>query len=115
MGATVLDAGSAVQSGLHLYAHCQSGAPGGVSLLVINTHRAAPHALRFPAVSVRYTLSAENPEDVDVRLNGQPLQLGSGDRLPQLAGVPAAAGTVTFAPATITFLAAAAAGNDACR
>jgi glycosyl hydrolase family 79 len=115
MGATVLDVGPAGQSGLHVYAHCQSDTAGGVSLLVINTDRATPHALSIPVALVRYTLSAANPEDVDVRLNGLPLQLDSGDRLPQLAGVPAAAGTVTFAPATITFLAAAAAGNDACR
>ena len=48
MGTTVLDAGVAAQSGLHVYAHCQRGTPGGVTLLVINTDRRAPHALMLP-------------------------------------------------------------------
>ena len=102
-------------TGLHVYAHCQSGAPGGVSLLVINTDRAASHALVLPVASVRYTLGAANLEDTDVRLNGHALQLDAGDELPPIAGAPVAAGTLTFAPATITFLAVAAAADSACR
>ena len=58
MGTTVLDAGVPIQSGLHVYAHCQRGMPGGVALLVINTDRNAPHALMLPTASVRYTLDA---------------------------------------------------------
>ena len=80
MGATVLDAGLPVQAGLHVYAHCQRGAPGGVSLLVINTDRAASHALVLPMESVRYTLSAANPADADISLNGHALQLDAGNR-----------------------------------
>lgn len=115
MGATVLDSGLPVQPRLHVYAHCQSGAPGGVSLLAINTDRAASHALVLPVASVRYTLSAANLEDTDVSLNGHALQLDAGDELPPVVGAPVAAGTVTFAPATITFLAVAAAADSACR
>jgi heparanase len=115
MGTTVLDAGQPLQSGLHLYAHCQRNIPGGVALLAINTDRNAPHALALPTASVRYTLDAANLLDERIRLNGQPLALSAKDELPSLAGVPAAAGTVTFAPATITFLAIAEAGNEACR
>ena len=51
MGTTVLDAGVPVRSGLHVYAHCQRGVPGGVTLLVINPDRKAPHALRLAAVA----------------------------------------------------------------
>jgi hypothetical protein len=115
MGATVLDSGLPVQAGLHVYAHCQRGAPGGVSLLVINTDRAASHALVVPVASVRYALSAVNPGDADISLNGHALGLDAGDELPTIAGAPVAAGTVTFAPATITFLALAGAANGACR
>ena len=88
MGTTVLDSGLPVQPGLHVYAHCQSGAPGGVSLLAINTDRAASHALVLPMASVRYTLSAANLEDTDVSLNGHALQLDAGDELPPIAGAP---------------------------
>src|SRR6202000_2856845 len=40
MGTTVLDAGVPITEGLHVYAHCQRGTPGGVSLRVINNDRA---------------------------------------------------------------------------
>ena len=39
MGTTVLDSGVPVRPGLHTYAHCLRGTPGGVALLVINTDR----------------------------------------------------------------------------
>ena len=115
MGTTVLEAGVPVRSGLHVYAHCQRGKPGGVALLVINTDRDAPHALMLPAASVRYTLDAASLLDADVRLNGSTLALGAGDELPAIEGAPTTADTVTFEPATITFLAIATAGNHACR
>ena len=115
MGTTVLDAGVPIRSGLHVYAHCQRGTPGGVALLVINTDRDAPHALTLPAASLRYTLDAANLLDDRVRLNGRPLALGPGDELPAITGAPTKAGTLTFAQATITFLAIPDAGNNACR
>jgi hypothetical protein len=115
MGTVVLDAAVPVQSGLHVYAHCQRGKPGGVALLVINTERDAPHTLRLAAASVRYTLDAANLPDEGVRLNGNPLALSAGDELPAIEGVPSTAAAVTFAPATITFLAIPEAGNHACR
>lgn len=114
MGTTVLDAGVSIQSGLHVYAHCQRGVPGGVAVLVINTDRNGPHSLMLPTASERYTLDAASLADIDVRLNGTALRLGADDEPPSIAGVPTIATTVTFAPATITFLAIPAAGNDAC-
>src|SRR6185437_14295796 len=102
MGATVLDAGLPAQPGFHVYAHCERGIPGGVSLLVINNDRTASQALMLPLKSERFTMSAAD-------------RLDAGNRLPPLVGAPVDAGAVTFAPATITFLTAAAAGNGACR
>jgi hypothetical protein len=115
MGTTVLDAGVPIRSGLHVYAHCQRGRPGGVALLVINTDRDAPHALMLAMASVRYTLDAANLLDGRVRLNGHPLALSVGGELPTIAGTAVAADSVTFAPATIAFLAIPEAGNRACR
>jgi hypothetical protein len=43
------------------------------------------------------------------------LELDAKDDLPGIAGVRTAAGMLTFAPATITFLSIPAAGNSACR
>jgi hypothetical protein len=115
MGSTVLDSGVPIQTGLHVYAHCQRGTTGGVSLLIINTDRNAPHSLMLPTASLRYTLEAASLRDADVRLNGRPLALDPGDELPPIAGVPTTANTVTFKQATITFLAISAAGNNSCR
>jgi heparanase 1 len=114
MGTTVLEAGGPVQSGLHVYAHCQRGRPGGVALLVINADRDAPHTVTLAAAAMRYTLDAANLLDERVRLNGNPLTLSAGGELPTIEGIPTTANAVTFAPATISFLAIPEAGNHAC-
>src|SRR5216683_2420737 len=88
MGNVVLDPGVPIHAGLHVYAHCQRETPGGVSLLVINSDRTAPHSLMFPAASERYTLDAANLQDVTVRLNGSALGLSALDDLPLVTGAP---------------------------
>jgi hypothetical protein len=104
-----------IQTGLHVYAHCQREAPDGVTLLVINTGRDTARSLTLADASERFTLDAASLQDGTVRLNGQPLELDAKDDLPGIAGVPTAAGMLTFAPATITFLSIPATGNSACR
>ncbi len=115
MGTTVLDSGVPIQAGFHVYAHCQREAPDGVTLLVINTGRDTAHSLTLPDASERFTLDAASLQDRTVRLNGQPLELDAKGDLPGIAGVRTAAGLLTFAPATITFLSIPATGNSACR
>jgi hypothetical protein len=114
MGTTVLDSGVPTQAGLHVYAHCQRVTPGGVVLLVINTDRNTPHSLRLPSASQRYTLNAENLQDATIQLNGRTLALGPEDQMPRLTAIATAAGTLTMAPATITFLVVPEAANVAC-
>jgi hypothetical protein len=115
MGNIVLDSGVPIEAGLHVYAHCQRGTLGGVSLLIVNTDRNAPHVLMSAMTSERYTLDAASLQDTAVRLNGIPLRLGAMHELPRIEGVRTAAGILTFAPATITFLTLPAAENKACR
>ena len=114
MGADVLDAGVPIRRGMHLYAHCLRGVPGGVALLAINNDEHAAHALSLPTAGLRYTLSAANLDDKHIRLNGKPLRLGRNDAVPNLAGAATPAGVVQLAPATISFLALPTAANDAC-
>ncbi len=114
MGSRVLDSGVPAAGGLHVYAHCQRGFSGGVALLVINTDRDASHDLALANATRRYTLEAVNLEDGSVRLNGTALALDDTGDLPPLKGVATPAGTVMFAPATITFLAVPTAANRAC-
>ena len=116
MGRVVLDARLS-RPGLHLYAHCLRGRSGGVALLAINTSRTEPASVALPTPAERYTLAAAGREleDGRVRLNGEELALGAGDELPSLQGSRVPPGPVALAPATITFLAVADAGNASCR
>jgi len=115
MGTTVLDPNASGGSGMHVYAHCLRDVPGGVAMLVINTDRRQSHSLALEAEAGRYTLTAATPTDRNVLLNDSPLQLGPDDALPSMRGEPTAAGKLTFAPVSITFLSAASAQNSACR
>jgi hypothetical protein len=115
MGTVVLDTGLPIQRGLHIYAHCQQRTPGGVALLVINNDPQASHELVLPNSSARFTLSAATLQDGSVRLNGVMLTAELLDQLPRLAGLPTKPGSVSFAPATISFVVVASAGNRNCR
>lgn len=115
MGTTVLDAGAAPVEGLHVYAHCLAGKPGGVALMVLNTDRSAAKGLAIDAAAERYTLTADELETGRVKLNGRELRLGASDALPELRGESVKAGELEFAPASITFLAMEHAGNGGCR
>ena len=91
MGSTVLDSGVPIQQGSHVYARCQPGMPGGVSLLAINNDRSETRTLTLPVAAQRYTLDADRLDDQTVRLNGQPRprsrRLAAGaDRHPDQAG-----------------------------
>jgi heparanase len=113
MGTVVLDAGSP-REGLHLYAQCLRGHPGGVALLAINNSRTDRSEITLPTASVRYTLSAPTLQSGSVMLNGQPLKLDPNDDLPEIHGRATAAGPMHLAPATITFVAIPKAANAAC-
>jgi hypothetical protein len=115
MGAIVLDSGVPIGQGLHVYAHCQRGIPGGVALLLINTDGISSRSLTLTSTSVRHTLDATSLRSTIVQLNGTTLALDDRDELPSIEGVPTPAGTLTFAPATITFVTIATAGNLACQ
>jgi hypothetical protein len=115
MGATVLDSGLPIEQGLHVHAHCQRGKSGGIALLVINTDRIASRSLTLTSASERHTLDATSLRSTSVQLNGTTLALDDKDDLPPIEGLPIPTGTLTFAPATISYLTIAAAGNNACR
>lgn len=117
MGSIVLDTGIALREGLHLYAHCLRGTPGGVALLALNTSRTQLAHIGFPGgLEVRRsTLSAPVLEAPVVLLNGHELALGAGDELPDLDGALLRTDAVDLAPTSITFMAVPNAGNRSCR
>ncbi len=115
MGTTVLDSGPSPAESLHLYAHCLRGVEGGVALLAINTGRMASASIQLPTPTQRYTLTAHNLTDSRVQMNGDELGLGDRNELPALDGKPEKPGRMSFAPASITFLAIPGGHNPACR
>jgi glycosyl hydrolase family 79 len=114
MGNVVLDPGGPFGAGFGVYAHCQRGTRGGVSLLLINIGR-KPQLLLLPVASERYTLQAADVEDKTARLNDIPLRLSPDGDLPRIAGAQMDAGALTIAPASISFLTMREAANEACR
>jgi heparanase len=82
---------------------------------VINADRQRGFDINFPVTAERYTLTASQLEDTSVQLNGNTLRLTSSGDLPQLEGEPTKAGPVSFAPASITYLAVENASNNSCR
>ena len=115
MGTTVLDAGQSPSENLHLYAQCLRGKPGGVTLLAINADKTAAQTIAIPTGAERYTLTSADLLSSSVELNGSELKLGAGDEIPKLKGANVKAGQVTFAPASITFLAMPKANNASCQ
>jgi hypothetical protein len=111
----VLDPGSSPAPSLHLYAQCLPDKKGGVTLLAINASRDQSQTLDIASPSKRYTLTAKDLLDKTVDLNGVELALGSGDTLPELNGTITRPGSLTLAPASITFFALEKAGNASCR
>jgi heparanase 1 len=115
MGTTVLDPGIPIREGLHVYAHCLRGTPGGVALLAINNSRTQATSIDLPIPADGYMLAARNLEEARVQLNGQELKLQGQDALSDLQGRSIPAGAVELPPASITFLAIKEAGNTSCR
>jgi hypothetical protein len=115
MGSIVLDPGVSTETGLHVYAHCEPGQSGGISILAINISRDTPHALALPLRSGRYVLDTSRLQGSTVQLNGRVLALGGNNALPEMAAIPTPPGVVTIPPASITFLAIPSAANPACR
>jgi hypothetical protein len=115
MGTTVLEAGASPAPGVHLYAHCLRGHPGGVAVLVLNANRFATTSLTLSAAAKRYSLTARDLMDARVDLNEKELKLGADDALPKLNGIATHSGDLMFVPASITFLAIPNANNASCR
>ena len=113
MGTRVLDAGLGA-TGLHIYAHCQRGVPGGVTLLAINLG-AAPKALRTGRGADLYALTAPDLQGKAVQLNGKTLALGVDDALPAIVPTRVSGSRITLAPTSINFIAMPRANNPACR
>ena len=112
IGSKVLDAGS-LKPGLHVYAHCLRGTPGGVAMIALNLED-SPARIRASSPARLYALTAPEPQSRTVLLNGRRLELGRGDALPALNPVRVNGGTVSLARSSINFIALPQAANRNC-
>lgn len=104
MGTEVYDTGEPIREGAHVFAHSHRDGKEGVCYLIINNSTTETTSVELPEPAVRYTLSADSLRAPVMKLNGRPLVLSNENGLPDLSGEEQAAGTLTLAPATITFL-----------
>lgn len=112
IGTQVLDAG-ANRPGLHLYAHCQRGVAGGVTLLALNFENSAK-SLRVGGGAQLYALTNPDLQSKTALLNGKALALTEDDTLPAMDPVRVKGGTVTLAPTSISFITLPRARNRNC-
>lgn len=112
VGTQVLDAGP-IKPGLHVYAHCLRGTPGGVTVMAINLEQ-SPAVFRASGSAEVYALTSPDLMSKTVLLNGKPLVLGADDSLPAIAPVKQAGGRIALAGHSVNFIALPGAGNRAC-
>jgi hypothetical protein len=113
MGTTVLASPRSPSPALRLYAHCQPGKPGGVSVMALNTGE-APQRLNPGGRGTGWTMTGQPVDTREIRVNGRPPGLSSDGKLTGLEGVPVA-GAVTVPGRSVAFYTLPAAGNPACR
>jgi len=103
MGTTVYETGEEIREGAHVYCHSRRDGKDGCVYLIINNSNEVT-TVSLPKDAERYTLSGDGKlRSRKMQLNGKALELGEGDTLPELKGVPQAAGEVELAPQTCTF------------
>jgi heparanase len=113
MGTNILDAGP-TRPGLHLYAHCLRGTPGGVTLLAINLQKASAKVGVTGPADV-YALTSPDLQSKTVLLNGRRLGVRADDTLPAMVPTRVKGKQVTLAPTSIAFVTLPQAKNPNCR
>jgi heparanase 1 len=114
MGVTVLDPGSSGGSALRVYAQCMKNAPGGVTILALNTDATA-HELSVPMEGQRFALTAPDLTSFHSLLNGRELKANSDGTVGAMPGESFKAGLVRLPPQSSTFLTLPSAHNSSCR
>lgn len=114
MGERVLDAGIEPTPTLKVFAQCMNGMSGGVTVLVLNMDKTSEASLSTTVEGQRYTLSSPDLFSKSVLLNGDELHVSQDGEVPGIRGHAEQAGTLRFAPLTMTFITMPGAGNKVC-
>jgi heparanase len=113
MGTTVLASPKSPSPALRLYAHCQAGKPGGVTVMALNTGE-AQQRLNLGGKGQGWTMTGQPIDTREVLINGKAPALDTSGQLTGLAGAPVA-GSVTVPGNGIAFYSLPGANNAACR
>lgn len=118
MGSTVLASPHSPSPALRLYAHCQPGARGGVTVMALNTGEAAQRlhlgGRGAAGKGWGWTMTGQPVDTRTVKVNGQVPGLAADGQLAGLEGVPVK-GAVTVPGQSVAFYSLPGAGNPACR
>lgn len=112
MGTNILDAGPN-RDRLHVYAHCQPGRAGGVTVMAINLGETSK-TLSVKGPADLYALTAAELGSSTVLLNGKALELGANDTVPETQSLRQVPGHIALAPTSINFVVLPEAGNPIC-
>ena len=112
VGTQVLDAG-AIRPGLHVYAHCLRGTPGGVTLMALNLE-GSPASIAASGPADVYALTGPELLGKTVLLNGKALALGADDTLPAIVPAKMDGRRITLAGHSVNFIALPQARNARC-
>lgn len=113
MGTTVLASPKSPSPALRLYAQCQAGKPGGVTVLALNTGEAS-QILNLGGKGLGWTMTGQPVDTRSVLINGKAPGLSATGELTGLEGATVA-GKVTVPGQSIAFYSLPGAGNPACR
>ena len=114
MGTTVLDAGTASDGKVRLFAQCTKGKTGEVTMLALNLDQAQTYSIVLAENAERYTFTAQDLQAKAVQINGKTLTLTSSGDVPKINGEALKKGDAQLAPRSITFFVINA-RNDACK
>ena len=104
MGAKVYDSGQEIREGFHCYVHSRKDGKKGYAYMIVNNSSLEAALVELPCKSTVYALTADYLRSPKLLLNGKPLELTGTAQLPPLEGKMQEAGTLSLAPASVTFL-----------
>ena len=104
MGSKVYDSGQEIREGFHCYVHSRKDGKKGYAYMIVNNSPSTPALVELPCKTTVYALTAGYLRSPGILLNGKPLELTGTSQLPSLEGKIQEAGTLSLAPASVTFL-----------
>ena len=104
VGETVYDTHEEIREGAHVYAFSRKDGKAGKCYIYVNNSKEETAEVTVPTACERYSLHADRLRAEHIKLNGTLLEMVDENTMPELLPVKEAAGVVTLAPATLTFL-----------